>query len=247
MGRKIRYGVGIFLLIMALALFQDSILAGILMLIAGIACIPITYERLKITDKKKLQVILPILLFFVAIAATPTTETEPLKDKNNSTNQVMAAVENNEVNNTNITDDKVSNNSTDTEKVENKTTSNTVKEDTTSTKDIASSSTKDSNKTVSSSKSTNKNTSSSLSTKKKSSSSTSSQKKTTSSSSSKKNTSSSTKKETASSNKNGQTVYVTETGKRYHYLNNCGNGTYYKTTLSKAKERGLTPCQKCVH
>ena len=235
MGRKIRYGVGIFLLIMALALFQDSILAGILMLIAGIACIPITYERLKITDKKKLQVILPILLFFVAIAATPTTETEPLKDKNNSTNQVMAAVENNEVNNTNITDDKVSNNSTDTEKVENKTTSNTVKEDTTSTKDIASSSTKDSNKTVSSSKSTNKNTSSSSSTKKKS------------SSSSKKNTSSSTKKETASSNKNGQTVYVTETGKRYHYLNNCGNGTYYKTTLSKAKERGLTPCQKCVH
>lgn len=42
------------------------------------------------------------------------------------------------------------------------------------------------------------------------------------------------------------TVYYTKSGKRYHYANPCGNGTYYATTLADAKSRGLTPCQKCV-
>ena len=42
------------------------------------------------------------------------------------------------------------------------------------------------------------------------------------------------------------TVYYTKSGKRYHYANPCGNGTYYATTLSDALSRGLTPCQKCV-
>lgn len=47
-------------------------------------------------------------------------------------------------------------------------------------------------------------------------------------------------------NVNDRTVYVTETGKRYHYDSNCGNGTYYESTLSQAESRGLTPCQKCA-
>jgi hypothetical protein len=42
------------------------------------------------------------------------------------------------------------------------------------------------------------------------------------------------------------TIYVTETGKRYHYDNNCNGGTYYESTLEAAKARGLTPCKKCV-
>ena len=42
------------------------------------------------------------------------------------------------------------------------------------------------------------------------------------------------------------TVYYTKSGKRYHYANPCGNGTYYPTTLAEAKSRGVTPCQKCV-
>lgn len=42
------------------------------------------------------------------------------------------------------------------------------------------------------------------------------------------------------------TVYYTKTGKRYHYENPCGKGTYYPTTLADAMKRGLTPCQKCV-
>ena len=43
-----------------------------------------------------------------------------------------------------------------------------------------------------------------------------------------------------------RTVYVTKSGKRYHYNAHCGNGNYYESTLSDAKARGLTPCQKCA-
>lgn len=39
-------------------------------------------------------------------------------------------------------------------------------------------------------------------------------------------------------------VYVTRTGSKYH-THKCGNGTFYQTTLSSAKARGLTPCSKC--
>lgn len=45
---------------------------------------------------------------------------------------------------------------------------------------------------------------------------------------------------------NERTVYVTETGSKYHYDNNCGNGTYYESTLQVALNRGLTPCKKCA-
>lgn len=40
------------------------------------------------------------------------------------------------------------------------------------------------------------------------------------------------------------TVYVTRTGSKYH-SHKCGNGTYYKSTLSAAEARGLGPCKKC--
>ena len=41
-------------------------------------------------------------------------------------------------------------------------------------------------------------------------------------------------------------VYITKTGKRYHYSNSCNGGTYYAATLEEVLRRGLTPCQKCV-
>lgn len=44
----------------------------------------------------------------------------------------------------------------------------------------------------------------------------------------------------------GRQIYVTETGKRYHYDSNCNGGTYYEATLAEAMGRGLTPCEKCV-
>lgn len=39
-------------------------------------------------------------------------------------------------------------------------------------------------------------------------------------------------------------VYITPTGKKYH-KKKCGNGTYTKVKLSKAKQMGLTKCKKC--
>ncbi len=43
-----------------------------------------------------------------------------------------------------------------------------------------------------------------------------------------------------------RTIYITPTGKRYHYDGNCNGGTYIKSTLEEAIRRGLTPCKKCV-
>ena len=48
------------------------------------------------------------------------------------------------------------------------------------------------------------------------------------------------------SQSNGRTVYITPTGKRYHYDNNCNGGTYIESTMSEALSRGLTPCKKCA-
>lgn len=44
----------------------------------------------------------------------------------------------------------------------------------------------------------------------------------------------------------GNTVYVTKTGKKYHYDDSCNGGTYYASTLEAAKSRGLTACDKCA-
>ena len=52
--------------------------------------------------------------------------------------------------------------------------------------------------------------------------------------------------DTASSKENSRTVYITKTGKKYHYANPCGKGTYYPCSLAEAQSRGLEPCGKCV-
>lgn len=51
---------------------------------------------------------------------------------------------------------------------------------------------------------------------------------------------------TGTSKENSRTVYVTKTGKKYHYANPCGKGTYYPCSLAEAQSRGLEPCGKCV-
>lgn len=43
-----------------------------------------------------------------------------------------------------------------------------------------------------------------------------------------------------------RTVYVTKTGKRYHYDSHCNGATYYESDLDSATRQGLTPCKKCV-
>lgn len=48
---------------------------------------------------------------------------------------------------------------------------------------------------------------------------------------------------------NSQTVYITETGKKYHSTKNCSGlsnaKAIYDSTLSEAKNKGLGPCSKC--
>lgn len=44
----------------------------------------------------------------------------------------------------------------------------------------------------------------------------------------------------------GQHIFVTATGKKYHYSGTCNGGTYYEASLAEAMGRGLTPCDKCV-
>lgn len=44
----------------------------------------------------------------------------------------------------------------------------------------------------------------------------------------------------------GKHIYRTKTGKKYHYKNPCGRGTYYPCTLEEAQAAGLGPCEKCV-
>ena len=47
--------------------------------------------------------------------------------------------------------------------------------------------------------------------------------------------------------KNSMTVYITPTGKRYHYSSTCGGKNSRPTTKSNAISRGLTPCKKCAN
>lgn len=42
------------------------------------------------------------------------------------------------------------------------------------------------------------------------------------------------------------TVYITPTGKKYHYRDPCGRGDYYPITLEEALDGGYDPCGKCV-
>ena len=43
------------------------------------------------------------------------------------------------------------------------------------------------------------------------------------------------------------TVYITPTGKRYHYSSICGGKNSKPTTKADAISRGLTPCKKCAN
>ena len=41
-------------------------------------------------------------------------------------------------------------------------------------------------------------------------------------------------------------IYITRTGKKYHYDSTCNGGTYFEVPMSTALGFGLEPCNKCV-
>ncbi len=43
-----------------------------------------------------------------------------------------------------------------------------------------------------------------------------------------------------------QVVYISPHGKKYHFKNRCGSGSYSPISLEKAKEKGYLPCKKCA-
>ncbi|MFI3231050.1 MAG: hypothetical protein R3Y29_05825, partial [bacterium] len=47
---------------------------------------------------------------------------------------------------------------------------------------------------------------------------------------------------------NGRAIYVTKTGKKYHYNNNCNGATYIEITPEElnTKYATLEPCSKCA-
>lgn len=51
---------------------------------------------------------------------------------------------------------------------------------------------------------------------------------------------------TASPIQNSQSVYITPTGKRYHYLSSCAGENGYTVSLNNAIASGYTPCKKCA-
>lgn len=46
--------------------------------------------------------------------------------------------------------------------------------------------------------------------------------------------------------KTEKTVFITNTGKKYHYDSTCNGGHYFSATLSEAINQGLKPCEKCI-
>ena len=51
---------------------------------------------------------------------------------------------------------------------------------------------------------------------------------------------------TSAEQSKNKTVYITKTGKKYHYTYPCGNGVFYECPLQEAIDRGLEPCKRCV-
>lgn len=221
-------------------------------------------EKLIKGNKKNkiIKIVTEVLAFFVIIANLPANNANQNYDKNNAI-ETTSKINTNTTNvlnktNTNITNINTNEISTNKELKSNNSTSintsnsveNSNSEITNSDKNQeenhsntastynANQNTKNNN-TNSNTKNINANTNTKSSNTK------------TTQSSTKKNTATSTKKTTtqstsATTKDNSRTVYVTPTGKRYHYISTCGGKNSTASTLNKAKARGLTPCQKCA-
>lgn len=197
-------------------------------------------------DNKKTLIIVGIIILFVIIGiGLNSQDSVATKEKNMvKFNEVVQ----------NITKNNESENNTESTAIENElvttnTTENVVLKENNS---AATTNNKDENPAVTTSNSNTNNNNSSKSTSANANSS-SNKSSSTQVNSNKPNSSTTTNSKTnasasTTSNKNdSMTVYITPTGKRYHYLSTCGGKNSKPTTKADAIARGLTPCQKCAN
>lgn len=244
----------------------NMIMSGIIIILLGISLMPIFYEKTGLKDMKKLQVIVPILfaIIFMISVQGENIDNEVAKTDIVNSNQIGTGTNVENLNQADL-NQTYSNDQGKQNEIENNTKfaeAENTNED--SSKELASdksnvSSTSSSNSSNAST--TNKETSNSSNTSKDTSSASSSNNKNTgavSDSGNGKTSGSSSNKGSTTSNKNntssttnsnktdGQTVYVTPTGKRYHLISTCGGKNSRPVSLSQAKSMNLTPCKKCA-
>lgn len=96
----IRYVFGGLFIFTGLAYLTEVFIAGVLFILFGVSLFPNIYKKLNYSDNKKVQIIAPIVLFFLAFMFVPATETEVVADLDteNITSNVVVTEEVVEVN-----------------------------------------------------------------------------------------------------------------------------------------------------
>lgn len=272
-GDIVRSFLGVLLIFAGIGgLSLNMIMSGIIIILLGISLMPIFYEKTGLKDMKKLQVIVPILfaIIFMISVQGENIDNEVAKTDIVNSNQIETGtnVENlnqadlnqtysndqgkqNEVeNNTKFAEAENTNENEEINKDTSKESASS-KSNVNSTSSSNSSNASTTNKETSNSSNTSKNTSSASSSNNKNTGpvSDSGNGKTSGSSSNKGGTTSNKNNTSSTTNSNktdGQTVYVTPTGKRYHLISTCGGKNSRPVSLSQAKSMNLTPCKKCA-
>lgn len=260
-GKEIALGaISVFLIISMFVFLTKNAFIAILMGALGILLLPDVNSKIneKIIKGSKvknyIKIALEVILFIFIVFNVPITNNSDVQEvaENNNTNtqQITNEINNSEdqnmlennttigENNTNYENTTVSSTTTSEEVTNNNNqgTPNNAQPKSNSSTSSSSNKPKQSSGSTSSSKSTTSSGTSSGTTSSKSS----------SSSSSASTSSSSSSASTSAPITNGQTVYVTPTGKRYHLKASCAGKNATPSTVSKAKARGLTPCKKCA-
>ena len=231
---KIQYILSIILFLCTIVFFPS--IASLLFAITAIIILPSIWEKLTTHINGKLLFVICIILFFVSCSLSPikSKDTPVSTEQNNiiSNNILFDNTINNTLTNTNsILANEIQNNITNTS------TSNTTES---TTKSSSQSQTNTDSVSSPSTSSTGSSKGSNSSSNSKSSSSASSKTDTTPKQKSNSSTSSS------SLNKNSDTVWVGETGNKYH-RQSCPTlkGKGHAISLSEAKAQGREPCKVC--
>lgn len=221
----LKYVLSILLFLFTLVTFPS--IASFIFLLIGIIILPSIWKKLINYINNKLLIVICIILFFVGCFISPTNNNQPTASIGNN-------VINNEIANTTMQNSVIENTSSDitntTNVIDNQIIENTVNT-TTSVKE-----TEKTNTQVQSSSSSTKTSNTP-------------QASTSSPTSTKNSSKSATSSSGTSSSKeqsNSDTVWVGETGSKYHYQS-CPTlkGKGHPISLSEAKAQGREPCKVC--